>query len=189
MENDELKAREEYVIVLDFLPHGYPFDKRPIHKKTAIVQAIGKRHFTLLELVPKKDIFLQPYQEIYVGEGKREEVHHITGKLPVDKLTHTAKKELEFVVKDVVKKNPKDFVSFFNKAQPLTTRMHQLELLPGLGKKHMWQIIEERKDKEFEDFKDLKARVKLLPDPEKVVIKRILSELAGKEKYCLFVEK
>jgi putative nucleotide binding protein len=188
MENEELKAREEYVIVLDFLPHGYPFDKRPIHKKTPIVQAIGKKHFTLLELVPKKDIFLQPYQEIYIGEGKRDEVHHITGKLPVDKLTHTAKKELEFVVKDVVNKNPKNFIGFFNKAQPLTTRMHQLELLPGLGKKHMWQIIEERKDKEFEDFKDLKSRVKLLPDPEKAVIKRILSELTGKEKYCLFVE-
>lgn len=189
MEDVPKEAREEYVIVLDFLPHGYPFDKRPIHKKTAIVQAIGKTHFTLLELVPKKDIFLQPYQEIYVGEGKRDEVHHIIGKLPVDRLTQTAKKELEFVVKDVVKKNPKIFVDFFNKAQPLTTRMHQLELLPGLGKKHMWQIIEERKDKEFADFDDLKKRVKLLPDPEKAVIKRVLSEIQGKEKYCLFVER
>ena len=66
--------------------------------------------------------------------------------------------------------------------------MHQLELLPGLGKKHMWQIIEARRDKPFEDFSDLKNRVKLMPDPEKTIIKRILQELEGSEKHRIFVE-
>ena len=46
--------KEEYAIVLDVLPHGYPFDNTPGYKKTAIVQAIGKEHLTLLEIVPKK---------------------------------------------------------------------------------------------------------------------------------------
>ncbi len=182
------QSREEYAIVLDFLQHGYVNDNRPMHKKTAIAQAIGKTKFTLLELVPKKDVHLQPYKEVYIGEGKREEIHHISGKIPISKLTGTARKELEFVIKEVVKKNEAKFVEFFNKSQPLSTRMHQLELLPGLGKKHMWQILEERRDKEFESFSDLKKRVKLLPDPEKSVIKRILLELEGKEKYKLFVE-
>lgn len=50
----EKDLREEHAIILDFLPNGYPFDKRPIHKKTAIAQAIGTSHFSLLELVPKK---------------------------------------------------------------------------------------------------------------------------------------
>jgi len=181
-------VHEEKAIVLDFLPNGYPFDKRPSHKKTPIIQALGKDHFTLLELVPKPGVFLQPYAEIYIGEGKREEVHHILGKLEVEKLTMTAKSELEFIVTDFVHKNESRFVVFFNTAQPLTMRMHQLELLPGLGKKHMWEIIEARKDKEFENFKDIKDRVKLMPDPEKVVIKRILQELLGGEKHRLFVE-
>ena len=66
--------------------------------------------------------------------------------------------------------------------------MHQLELLPGLGKKHMWQIIETRDEKPFESFSDLKNRVKLMPDPEKAVIKRILQELEGIEKHKLFVD-
>ena len=83
-------AKEEKAIVLDFLPHGYPFDDRPSYKKTAIVQALGKDFFLLLELVPKKGIFLQPYQEVYIGEGKRDEIHHISGKLTLDKLTQTA---------------------------------------------------------------------------------------------------
>ena len=184
----EKQSREENAIILDFLPNGYPFDKRPSHKKTAIAQAMGTNYFTLLELVPKKEVFLQPYDEIYIGEGKRDKIHHIVGKLPLTRLTGTARKELDFSVKDIVHKHQEKFVQFFNTAQPLSTRMHQLELLPGLGKKHMWEIIEERKEKPFVDFNDIKSRVKLMPDPEKIIIKRILSELSGNEKYTLFLE-
>tara|TARA_Y100000034_G_scaffold10237_1_gene10802 strand:+ start:443 stop:1009 length:567 start_codon:yes stop_codon:yes gene_type:complete len=186
--NTESKSKEEIVIVLDFLPNGYPFDRRPSHRKTSIVQAIGKNHFILLELVPKKGVFLQPYEEVYIGEGKREKIHHITGKLPIDKLTQTGLAELEFIIKDLVKKNEKQFVEFFNNARSLSTRMHQLELLPGLGKKHMWEILDERKEKPFENFADIKKRVKLMPDPEKIIIKRILSEIKGKEKHKVFVD-
>ena len=133
-------------------------------------------------------MFLQPYEEVYIGEGKRDKIHHIIGKLPLDRLTSTAKTELEFVVKDLVSKNQGKFVKFFNNAQSLTTRMHQLELLPGLGKKHMWEILEKRQEKPFESFDDLKKRIKLMPDPEKIIIKRILAEITGKEKHCLFAE-
>jgi len=182
------RSKEEIAMVLDFLPNGYPYDERPMYMKTPIAQAVGKEHFVLLELVPKKGIHLQPFEEVYIGEGKRDKIHHIVGKIPLDKLTATAKSELEFVVKDIIKKNEKKFIDFFNKAQPLSTRMHQLELLPGLGKKHMWQIIEVRDEKPFENFSDIKNRVKLMPDPEKAVLKRILQELEGNEKHKIFVD-
>jgi len=182
---EERKSKEEKAVVLDFLPNGYPFDNR--HRKTPIVQAIGKEHLILLELVPKKEVFMQPYEEVYIGEGKRDKIHHIVGRLAIEKLTTTAKAELDFVIKEIVQKNEKRFIQFFNKAQPLTTRMHQLELIPGLGKKHMWEILEKREEKEFESFADLKARVKLMPDPEKAIVKRILAEIGGKEKHYMFV--
>ena len=187
MEKTE-RTKEETAVVLDFLPNGYPYDDRPMYMKTPIAQAIGKEHFVLLELVPKKGIHLQPFEDVYIGEGKRDKIHHIVGKMPISKLTATAKSELEFVIKDIVKKNEKRFIEFFNKAQPLSTRMHQLELLPGLGKKHMWQIIETRQEKPFENFSDLKNRVKLMPDPEKTIIKRILQELEVAEKHKIFVD-
>lgn len=185
----EETVREDKAIVLDFLPNGYPFDRRPIHKKTAIVQAVGKNHFTLLELIPKKGITLKLMQEVYIGPEKRDEILHILRRLSINRLTGTAKQELDFVIKEIVHNNPARFIEFFNKAQPLSTRMHQLELLPGLGKKHMWEIIEVREEKLFESFADIKTRVKLMPNPEKVIVKRILSELEGNEKYNLFVEK
>src|SRR3989344_4528954 len=141
-----MAMKEEHAVVLDFLPHGYPFDKRPIHKKTPIAQAIGK-----------------------------------------NRLTETAKSELNYIVEEIVVKNEPKFVEFFNKIGPINTRVHQLELLPGIGKKHMLSILEEREKKPFESFKDIKERVKLLPDPEKTIAKRILLELEGNEKHYLFV--
>jgi len=183
-----MHTKEEYAIVLDFLPNGYAFDNTPSYKKNAIVQALGKEHLVLLELVPKRDISVQPGDEVYIGEGKRDHIHHILGKLPMDKLTATGEGTLGDVIADTVKNHEKKYVDFFNNAQPLTTRMHQLELLPGLGKKHMWEIIEARSDKEFDSFEDIKKRVKLMPDPGKAIIKRIMAEMSGNEKHKLFVD-
>ncbi len=184
----ERHEREEYATVLDFLPNGYPFDSRPSHQKTAIAQAIGKKHFVLLELVPKKEVFLQPNEDVYIGQDKRDKIHHINGKLQFSKLTRTAKSELDFVVKSIVENYEQRFVDFFNNAQPLSTRMHSIELLPGMGKKRMWEILDERKVEPFKSFDDMKKRVRLMPDPKAAVIKRIMKELEGKEKHSLFVD-
>ncbi len=188
MDKPEQKSKEEYAVVLDFLPNGYSNDDRPMFKKTPIVQAIGKTNFTLLELVPKKEVFVQPSDEVYIGEGERDKIHHINGRLTLDRLSPTAKYEMEHIVQKIVHENPTKFVEFFNNSQPLSTRMHSLELLPGLGKKHMWQILEERRGEPFKDFTDLKNRVKLIPDPEKIIIKRILKELEREEKYYIFLD-
>ena len=106
--------REEFAVVLDFLPNGYPFDTRPLHRKTSIAQALSKNNFTLLELIPKNDIQLKSGQEVYIGEGKREEIHHVVGRIPIEKLTQTAKGELEIVVSNLVKLDSKRFIEFFN---------------------------------------------------------------------------
>ena len=65
--------------------------------------------------------------------------------------------------------------------------MHALELLPGVGKKHMWEILEARKEEPFASFADIKKRVKLVSDPRKAIINRVFNEVSGKEKHFLFV--
>ncbi|MFH1066154.1 MAG: DUF655 domain-containing protein [Nanoarchaeota archaeon] len=180
--------REDKAIILDFLPNGYPFDNRPMFRKTAIAQALGTSHFSLLELIPKKEFTLKTMQVVYIGEGKREEVHHVSGKLLPEKLTETAKHALEEAVKGLIEERKAEFMDFFNKSGAITTRMHQIELIPGIGKKHMWEIIEERKERPFESFKDMRARIRLLPDPEKAIVKRIISEINNEDKYKLFVK-
>jgi putative nucleotide binding protein len=182
------RSREEFAIVLDFLPNGRTFDSRA-GRSQPVAQVVGKERFLLLELTPRQGVFLQPYEEVYIGDGKRDKVHHILGRVDVDKLSTTARSELDFVLHDIVKNNPQKFVQFFNKAGPLTIRTHSLELLPGFGKKHMWEVLERRQDKDFADFNDLRERVKMIPDPEKAIVRRILEEMGGKEKHYLFVER
>ena len=49
-------VKEENAIVLDYLEHGYPMEQGSM--QTPIVQALGIEHLTLLELIPKKGVFL-----------------------------------------------------------------------------------------------------------------------------------
>ncbi len=176
-----MREKEETAIVLDYLPYGYPLEK----KMMPIVQAVGKNHFTLLELVPRRGIKMEPREEAYIGEGKRDKVYYILGKLSFDKLTETAKEILQEHIEKHVSANEKKYVDFFNNSGAINTRLHQLELLPGFGKKHTAAIMEERKGRPFESLEDLKRRISNLPDPKIAIIKRIIVELGGKERYNL----
>lgn len=176
-------AKEETAVILDFLPYGYPLEK----KMMPLAQAIGKNGFTLLQLVPRRGIKFDVGQEVYIGEGKREEVQYILGRCPREKLTETAKFQLTDFIHKKVAEDQEKFVEFFNKAQAINTRLHQLELLPGFGKKHMQAIIDARKEKDFESFEELKTRVQNLPDPAKAVEKRILEELTEIQRQNLFI--
>lgn len=101
-------------------------------------------------------------------------------------LSSASKGELKDVVEKIIVERDKEFTDFFNKASPITTRMHSLELIPGIGKKHMWDIIESRR-KPFTSLSELKERLPLITDPKKGLKERILTELDGNEKYYLFV--
>jgi len=181
------RMREEYAIVLDFLQHGYADDSRPFHRKEPIVQAIGKSFFTLLELVPAEGIKLKPYDEVYIGEGKRDKISYIRGTLFATKLTQTAKSELNFIIEKIVMANEAKFIEFINKAGPISLRAHMLELLPGIGKKHSLELLNAREKEPFKSFEDIKTRVTSIPEPNKVIVQRIMDELEGKDRYRLFV--
>jgi len=175
--------KEEYAIVLDYLPNGYPLEKKMI----PIVQAIGEKDLTLLELVPRRGENFEIGERVYIGEGKRDKVYYILGRLDREKISESAKAQLEEFIKKIVKERENEFVDFFNKSEAINKRVHQLEFLPGLGKKHMKDILTQRKEKSFESFEDIRKRIPNLPDPEKAVERRIFKELVERERYNLFV--
>lgn len=176
--------RDDYCVVLDFLPKGHAAWKRP----EPIAQCIGEKFFALLEVVPREGIVLKNGDKIYIGDSERKEVDHIKRKISEKELTTFSKNELPFIIEKIIKENEQRFVGFINNAQPISTRIHQLELLPGIGKKHMWGIIDERKKGAFKSFGDLRERVKLLPEPIGMFQKRILQEIENEnERYRLFV--
>lgn len=175
--------KDEYIIVLDFLSRGHADSRRA----EPLVQGVGNNFLSLLEVILKPGIIVKSGNLLYIGEKRREKVKYIKGRIRYDKLTGFAKKELEDVIDKIIDQNEKRFVNFFNIAAPVSTRLHSLELLPGIGKKHMWAIINERKRKKFENFEDLKKRVEMLPDPKRMVKKRIIEELKETDRHRLFV--
>lgn len=175
-------TREDYATVLEYLPNGYPLEK----KMMPIAQAIGKNNFTLLELVPRRGESLDIGEDVYIGEGKRDKIYYILGRLKREKLTEAAKNQLQEVITKLVKEEEEKFIKFFNESLAINKRLHQIELLPGLGKKHMQEILKQREEKPFESFVDMKERVQNLPDPERAIEKRIFQELTNLERYNLF---
>lgn len=176
--------KEENAIILDYLPNGYPLER----KMMPIAQAIGKKNLILLELVPRRGVSLEVGEDVYIGEGKRDKIYYILGRLHREKLTESAKNQLQEFIEKMVREREKEFVEFFNKSDAINKRLHQIELLPGFGKRHMQEILKQRKEKEFESFADMKNKIQNLPDPEKAIQKRILTELINIERHNLFVK-
>jgi len=175
-------AKEENAIILDYLPNGYPLEG----KMMPIAQAIGEDNLTLLELVPRKGALLEIGEKVYIGEGKRDKIYYILGRLHREKVTESSKDQLQKFINQVVKQRKERFVEFFNKSLPINKRVHQIELLPGFGKKHMNEILKAREVSPFVSFDDMKKRIQNLPDPEKAVEKRIFQELTQQERHNLF---
>ncbi|WOX55876.1 MULTISPECIES: DUF655 domain-containing protein [unclassified Methanoculleus] len=181
------ERKEENAIVIDVLPMGYVSDQRPVYKREPMIQAVGVDQFKLLELVPKAGADIQIYDRVYIGDAEREKIERVKRRISYEDLTATAKVELPFVVEQIVHENEPRFVDFFNKSVSITPKFHMLHLLPGIGKKLLWEIIEQRGKKPFESFADISGRIKSIPHPDRMVVSRILREIEDPdEKYHIF---
>jgi putative nucleotide binding protein len=178
------KRYEEYAYVLDYLPHGRP-GSRPGYRAGALIQVVGEEYFTFLEAIAREGIILKTSDRVYVGKDSRRKITYIIGRINYEDLTSNAKMELAGTVEKIVINRENWFINFFNTAQAITPRMHALELIPGIGKKYMWQIVDERERKPFQNLEDLQNRANM-PNPSKLITRRILEELSGESKYRLF---
>jgi len=179
---------EEYAHILDYLAQGLPTGG--FAKREPLCYAVGEDEFKLFEIVPKPNATINLGSRVYIGKDAalRTEIDHIKRRVGFEELTSAAKAELEFVVLDIVMKDQNRYIRFYNDAEAISLRKHMLEELPGLGKKTLIAILDERKKGKFKDFADLGARVPLLKGPEKLIVKRIVQELSDMTlKHYIFV--
>ena len=182
-------VERSYAVVLDYLPHGRPDDDRPQYKKSPLAYALGESDFQLLELTITDDADVSIGDRIVLAPDDEREVVGRIREVDYDDLSNAAHSELEYVVEEVVDRNERRFVDFYNEAQPITLRLHQLNLLPGIGKKLRNDVLDERKRAPFESFEELEERIAGLHDPKGVLVDRILEELRDEDlKYRTFVE-
>ncbi|MHB1492299.1 MAG: DUF655 domain-containing protein [Thermoplasmataceae archaeon] len=181
---------EEFAIVLDYLPQGRSEDRN--YRKEPLVLAIGETEFKLLELIPKNNAVIAVGEKVYIGkdQAKREKIISVRRRISYSELTNAGQNELPYAIEAAVKKDEQRYIKFFNTADSINTRLHSLELLPGLGNKSMWNILDERKKKPFESFADLSERVKTIHNPAKMIAGRVVQELEERnEKYKIFVAR
>jgi putative nucleotide binding protein len=177
-----------HAVVLDYLAHGRPDDDRPQYEKPPLAYAVGERDFRLLELELVDDADVSIGDRVVVTpEVDRERVATVR-EVDYGDLSNAAHSELEYVVEEIVDRDERRFVDFYNDAQPVSLRLHQLDLLPGIGDKLRNNVLDARKRGPFESFDDLEERVSGLHNSRQVVVDRIMSELRDDDlKYQVFV--
>ncbi len=177
---------EEHVYVLDFNSRGKSSTVRG--RDGIIITAIGENRLTLLEVLGIPNSTFEIGEKIYIGKEGRTKVLSVLGKMEYDKISSSAQSELSAVVENIVTANEQKFVTYLNNAQPLTPRIHALELIPGIGKTYMKTMLEEREKQKFESYQDLQERVGF-KEPIKHISERILDEITGESRMNLFVKR
>ncbi|HEV2429189.1 MAG TPA: DUF655 domain-containing protein [Thermoplasmata archaeon] len=174
--------------MLDFLPSGRP-SERGYHRGPLAI-GLGETELKLFEIVPKPGAALAVGDRIPlepIPGGAPTPVDHVRRRIGYDELTAPARSELPGVLAKLVRADPARYLRFFNDSPSVSRRFHLLELLPGIGKKTMQAIVDERRRAPFRSFEEIEARLHL-KSPELLIVGRIEQELSGvDDKYRLFV--
>jgi putative nucleotide binding protein len=178
------KRYEEFAYVLDFVPRGK--SKIIKEREGPLIQAIGEDRLTLLEILAASSSEFRPGERIPIGKENRVKIVSVLGKLDFSELSNEARNELEPVLEQMIGQNESKYIAYFNELQPITPRLHALELIPGIGKTFMKQIVNQREKKKFESFEELERRIGLR-EPIRLIAKRIVEELSGGSRILIFV--
>ena len=180
---------EDYAYVLDVLTEGRPDSKRRFRREP-VVYGLGIEEFKIFDMKPIPDAAINIGDKCYIGKETeaeaRTQIDHVRARVNYRELTHTAQSELSFVLDDIVSNDGSaKFISFYNNAPPISRRYHALELLPGLGKKTMNLIVQNRP---YASFKEMEEKIPNFRSPEKYISQRIENEIKeSDQKYRLFV--
>ena len=177
---------EEHAYVLDFVERGKSTTVRG--REGIIIVGLGEDRLTLLEILGVPDSTFEVGERIFIGKEGRTKVLSVLGKMDYNRISTSAQSEMPSVVEKIVSQNEKRFIQYLNNAQPLTPRIHALELIPGIGKTYMKVMLDEREKTPFTDFNDLQNRVGL-KEPIKQLTKRIVEEITGETRMNLFVKR
>ncbi|AAL64849.1 DUF655 domain-containing protein [Pyrobaculum aerophilum] len=182
--------KEDYAYVIDVIPPEVavyklpPKIRREFPHDVTYAHLVGEDHFTLLEVTLKKGVEVEIGERVYVGQGPRDKVDKIVRRIRYEDLQPQGRENLRAVVRKIVEQQEGRFVKWLNDAGPITLKLHSLELLRGVGKKKVQEILDERKKRPFTSYEDVKQRVGI--DIAELISDRILREIIGEDPYYLF---
>ena len=181
-----LRKYEETVRVLDFRTRQRSSTIRA--RKGMILTTMGETKFTLLEVLGAEGATFEIGERIDVSRENRSKIESVLGKLEYARIPASAKEEIPKVVRDIVENSEERFVSYINRAEPLTPRTHALEIIPGVGKALLKTIIKERANAAFTSYEDIEERTGF-KDPVSRIIQRIVDEVSGETRMSIFAKR
>ena len=153
-----------------------------------IVTAIGENRFTLLEMIGAEGATFEAGERICVDREQDTKISLVLGKIRYERLPEQARSQIPSAIESIVDDCEDRFVDYYNKAEHLTTRVHALEQFPGIGRTYTNAILDERARRKFDSFEDIAERVGL-DDPRWCIVQRIVEEVTGKTRTCLFAKR
>ena len=180
------KKYEEMVRVLDFRTRQRSMTVRG--KKGIILTTIGETKFTLLEVLGSEGASFEVGERLDVSKESRSKIDSVLGKLEYERIPSGAKDAIPRIVREIVEDSEERFVMYINRAEPLTPRTHALEIIPGVGRKLLKTIIDERTRSPFESYDDVEERAGL-KDPITRIVQRVMDEITGVTRMSIFVKR
>ena len=169
----------------DFLPMGVKSGDS-FRKRYQVITVVGTDKFSVLRCYLKNQINTVALGE-HIDLEEQKNNFQLVKKLKPSEWQATLKSEIEEAIGQIVKIDEVKYVDFFNNAHLITTKLHQLKLLPGIGEKRLVQILKIRDQQPFISYEDIEQRLTL--NPVELITKRILEELETEQKYILFTKK
>lgn len=179
------KKYEETGLILDILEGGLSV-RNDKYKGRTIIQAIGTEYFTLLEFIPISTDEVILLDEVVLGQNDRSIVETIIGRVPYPQLTSVSESQIPKAVEKIINLKFDKYINWLNNAQPISIRLHSLQLIKGIGPIAMKTILSARKERPFSTLEDFEERTGIT-DIKELLRNRIVAEISDPdEKHNLF---
>ncbi len=172
-------------IVLDFYPQGKSLSRKRSEDYNPLAVIIETDYFQFFDVIFNRGTICAVRDHLKISPQNRRILS--IKQIQYNQLSSSALEILPSIVNEIIRTFESRYIGFLNQAKPLTTQMHQLQLLPGIGHKRLWTILEERKKAKFTSFADFKERTGI-SDPLSMFVNRILIELETMPKYRVFTK-
>ncbi len=109
-----------------------------------MIIAITERDFRISRLKAIQKTELKFIGDRIAIDSTSEIVSEIIGLTRITSLSPSALKELPKIIASMLQDSPERCLGFYNRAGPLSLKMHSYELLPGIGSKKAQEMVEAR---------------------------------------------
>jgi len=142
MQHNRDERRDRSTSLFDGETHARVLDHGS--KGPEMIIAITERDLRISRLKAVQGTELKFLGDRIAIDSSSEIISEIIGLTRITSLSPTVLEELPKVIASMLQDSPERCLGFYNRAGPLSLKMHSYELLPGIGSKKAQEMVETR---------------------------------------------